>query len=1116
MHDYQLEYNKLNYKQRLAVDTIDGPVMILAGPGTGKTQLLAMRVANILKKTDISPANILCLTFTDNAARNMRERLENIVGQPAFHVSIHTFHSFGTEIINQFPDHFRQRLLLSQIDDIGIYALLREIFDQLPHSNPLSAKLNDEYIMLSDCAKIISRLKQNGLSSSEFKVIISSNKKLFIQFSQKLAETFSQPTSPKYINKYFQLLKSFQLASKNKILYGFPEYIVAAAEELELAIESTQDTGRYAPRITDWRNKWCEKNDEGMHVFKDDGRNLSKITAVSDVYDSLQNSLSQKGLFDFDDMIIQTVQALEEDSELASNLQERYQYILVDEFQDTNKAQLRILKALGNNPIYENRPNIMVVGDDDQAIYAFQGAEVSNMVQFLESYSDPLVVSLVDNYRSNDAILTIASQIGDQITDRISKLLPTKKTKLIANIDSSEFRIEQAVLSSELSQYKWIAEQIKRILESGTMPQEIAVIAPKHRYLERLIPYLVSETIPVSYERRENILESPIIIEILKTAELIYAIHRGDHKDIDSLLANVLSYSFWGLKNAELIEISMASYDGHKHWLETILKAKNNRIIEIVNWFIDLSKQSSTQPLEYILDSIIGIDPAEFSDKLEKSATSVKKFNSPMMSYYFSNLKYEHQTDKYLATLGQLSTIRQKLRQWKPDKTLFIYDLLDYVNLHRQANIKIIDTNPHTQSTNAVQVMTAYKAKGLEFETVFIINVQDEVWGPTSKNYTSRITLPKNLPLDPASDGNNDKLRLFYVSLTRAKYNLIITSYSHNLENKLSQGLSFIGGNTNIDQTINKLLQPVQISTPNTALSAEILSTDWAYRFRQIIADKKTLFEPILKNYKLSVTHLNNFIDVAYNGPNYYLVHNLLRFPQAPTPPAAYGDSIHKAIQWYYSQLKESREFPDNKKIIITYQEILAKKHLKTEDYNRYEIRGTKALLNYIKYRSENFKITDLIERGFNNEGVVVNDAKLSGKIDKIKFKDQQINSVIDFKTGKPSSNWRGKDNYEQIKLHRYKQQLMFYKLLIDGSASFSKRAALNRAELEFIETNSYGKLADNLILEFDLSELETFKQLIKVVWQHIQDLNFPDTANYSKNLAGVKNFESDMINGSI
>ena len=143
MNIFDDEFKRLNGEQRRAVEATEGPLLVLAGPGTGKTQLLSMRVANILRKNDVLPGNILCLTFTDNAARNMRERLSTIIGQPAYHVAIHTFHSFGADIINQYPDYFTGRQLLQQMDELGRYELLHGIFEGLPHSNPLSVKVGD-------------------------------------------------------------------------------------------------------------------------------------------------------------------------------------------------------------------------------------------------------------------------------------------------------------------------------------------------------------------------------------------------------------------------------------------------------------------------------------------------------------------------------------------------------------------------------------------------------------------------------------------------------------------------------------------------------------------------------------------------------------------------------------------------------------------------------------------------------------------------------------------------------------------------------------------------------------------------------------------------------------
>ncbi len=160
MGKYETEYKALNNAQKKAVDQTEGPVLVVAGPGTGKTQLLSMRVANILRTNDVAPGNILCLTFTDNAARNMRERLSDIIGQPAYHVAIHTFHSFGTDVINHYPDYFTDRQLLQQVDELGRYELLQEIFEDLPHSNPLSTKVGEQFIFLKDTLSAIGWLKQ--------------------------------------------------------------------------------------------------------------------------------------------------------------------------------------------------------------------------------------------------------------------------------------------------------------------------------------------------------------------------------------------------------------------------------------------------------------------------------------------------------------------------------------------------------------------------------------------------------------------------------------------------------------------------------------------------------------------------------------------------------------------------------------------------------------------------------------------------------------------------------------------------------------------------------------------------------------------------------------------
>lgn len=1111
MGKFEDEYKALNAAQKQAVDETEGPVLVVAGPGTGKTQLLSMRVANILRKDDVAPGNILCLTFTDNAARNMRDRLISIIGQPAYHVAIHTFHSFGSDIINQYPDCFTGRQLLQQIDELGRYELLHEIFERLPHSNPLSAKVGDQFIFLRDTLSTISWLKQNALKPAELHELLTANEKFIEATTDELAKCFAATPSAKSLPTYEKLLKTVQKYVTGKRYYGFPEYALECAAELEQAIAETPPGGRYATPITAWRNKWCKKDAGGQFVWKDGGQNYRRMHAVANVYQNLLDAMAEQGLYDFDDMVVEAVHAMESNDELRYNLQERYQYILVDEFQDTNKAQLRMLTALGDNPVHENRPNIMAVGDDDQAIYAFQGAEVSNMVAFAEMYDRPTLISLEDNYRSSHAILEVAQAVGQQIDDRLTSLMPTANKRLTAHKSHKTNLLRNLSFASELAQYDWVAEEIEELIAAGAQPEDIAVIAPRHRYLERLMPYLGSRHIPVAYERRENILEAPIIVELLTMAQLVVALADNRQDATDALFGQVLGYDFWRIPPETLMQVSLACYDQHKHWLDVLSKHKDTQLRAIAAWFVRLGKRSTLEPMEYVLDELIGagsdgID-SEY-DELLLPANKTDKFISPLRQYYFNPKRYEQATDTYLTLLGQLSTLRHRLRQWQPQHTLYIKDLVEFAELHQNANLKVIDTNPHTQTTNAVQVMTAYKAKGLEFGSVFVINAQDEVWGPTARGGSSRVTLPRNLPIQPAGDSDNDKLRLLFVALTRAKHSLYVTGYTHNLDNKLSPKLSFLAEGTGFKaETPDK---------PATVKAAKILSTDWAYRFRQIIADKPSLFEPILANYKLSVTHLNNFIDLVNAGPEYFLTHNLLRFPEALSPSAAYGDAIHKTLQWAQTELRRAGKLPAITKIQFYFTDMLRRNHLQLTDEKRLIVRGQEALEHYFKERGKHFSPQDMVERGFNNEGVVVNGAHLSGKIDLMHFTEAGQLEVRDFKTGKPAVSWQGKDEFEKVKLHKYRQQLLFYKLLVEGSASFQKKLTVTSGALEFIEPDEQGKLTDNLALSFEAEELERFAKLIGAIWAHITHLDFPNPGKYPKNFKGILQFEQDLIDGNI
>lgn len=171
--DFSARYTKLNDAQRQAVDTIDGPVMVVAGPGTGKTELLSMRVANILKQTDELPENILCLTFTDAGVIAMKKRLREIIGRDAYKVPVMTFHSFGTDIMNQYPEYFYSGASFRPADELTQLRIVTDILDKLPYDDPLKAKMNGEYTSTKSILGAIGDIKGAGLTDEQLRLLLN-------------------------------------------------------------------------------------------------------------------------------------------------------------------------------------------------------------------------------------------------------------------------------------------------------------------------------------------------------------------------------------------------------------------------------------------------------------------------------------------------------------------------------------------------------------------------------------------------------------------------------------------------------------------------------------------------------------------------------------------------------------------------------------------------------------------------------------------------------------------------------------------------------------------------------------------------------------------------------
>ena len=332
-------YKQLNPAQKEAVDIVEGPVMVVAGPGTGKTQILTLRIANILKETQVEPENILAFTFTEHAASSMRRRLAEIIGSQAYRVRISTFHGFCNEIIKSYPEEFPHIIGAINITKPEQIQIIEQLIEMLPLKE--LKPFGDPLYYLQSLISSIEQLKREGINPERYLKLVEDEK------------------------KYFDLIDD---------LY--------------------HDKGAHKGKM---------KGDY-QKLFK----TIVKNQEAAIVYDAYQKKLRKKKLYDYSDMIMEVMQALSVNGDLLLNLQEQYQYFLVDEHQDTNNAQNKILELLCN---FHPSPNLFVVGDEKQAIFRFQGASLENFTYFKKLYRDAKLVILDNNYRSTQAILNVAENI---------------------------------------------------------------------------------------------------------------------------------------------------------------------------------------------------------------------------------------------------------------------------------------------------------------------------------------------------------------------------------------------------------------------------------------------------------------------------------------------------------------------------------------------------------------------------------------------------------------------------------------------------------------------------------------------------------------------------------
>lgn len=1094
----------LNNEQRRAVEYLDGPLLVLAGPGTGKTQLLSAKVAYILENTDASAENILCLTFTEAGAENMRNRLRSMVGRVAENVNIYTYHAFGKNLLDRYRNYAEtvDRKLDNAIDDTMQYRIISEIQQKLPATDILRTAQTKNII------EVISNAKSARLTPEDLQKIADRN----LEDSRDLSEEISPilesarkgARATEAIENTWRPVLAVLAAhiSTKPIVKNIEPLANPLAIELENAIKKAEELNSASP-LTKWKTNNFEKDDAGNFRLKNHIAN-KKLLSVSKIMLAYNSKLAEAGLFDFDDMIEETINYLKTDDGFRLSLSELFQYILLDEFQDTNPSQFELIKLLTD---YE-QPVIMAVGDDDQAIYEFQGANASNLMDFQEHY-DSAHITLVDNYRSTGEILNFSRHIADQIADSFSK----KSEHVNKNLHSVKDEGQKSPRASQISrhefpcaeaEYNFVAEKIRELVDSGEDPNEIAILAPKHKNLIAILPYLKNQGLNIAYEKRDNLLKNEIVQQIIELSRFCFAL--GNGKQPSHQLLAILSYDFWGIPALDAVSLFTKRHEP-KPTLEIL--SSNTKFSDLANFFGKLALKTLTSPFELWLNYLLGVKELD-------------GFKSPFLDYYKKSLSEAELLELYenLATLRQATLAHTSAIQLGPTETVLkVSDFIMAIDDYENAESEIMRISNYRDSEHAVQVMTAFKSKGLEFKHVFLTAVDNRAWG-MAKGNNNMLVLPKNLTkIRHTGNTDDEKLRVLFVALTRAKESLYLTSSHSDSAGKTNDRLSYLNESSfdepdAISPFLPETAQKITIHEAfDTSKKIDTLALSWLSHYVKYTPELLPVLKTRVENYRLSATDLTSFVDIIYSGPQDFYRRRILQEPDAPaTIEQVYGTLIHAVFE------QVTNQGLDDAAALELFRSLVARATLEPEEVERLAELGETNL----KIALDNF--ADILQHphakaeiNLSPEHPSYDGIPLVGKLDHINIDHEaKTIEIYDFKTGKyHPERWSGSNPA----LYRYRLQLGLYKLLLNLSPTYS-RYKVTTGHILFVTPDAEGKVYDKPY-DYNPKDEEELKMLIKAVYHQISSLDFltnPDLfvpADKSNTMTNIRAFIDKLVEDS-
>ncbi len=1014
---FQEEYSKLNPQQQKAVDTIEGPVMVIAGPGTGKTQILASRIGKILLETDVFPENILCLTYTDAGVVAMRKRLLKFIGPDAYKVNIYTFHAFCNDVIQENLSLF-EKTALDPISELEKIQLFKELIDAFPKNHPLKRYRGDVYFEVNNLQQLFSTMKREGWTPQ------------FI--NQKIDQ---------YIN---------ELPTRDEFIY---------------------------------KRKFREFNagDLKKDKIEEEKERMEKLRAAVNEFDRFQNLMRKKNRYDFDDMINWVIKAFEENKNLLSNYQERFQYILVDEYQDTSGTQNRLVQLLIS---YWEQPNIFVVGDDDQSIYRFQGANVENMLEFANNYqNDLMTVVLSNNYRSVQPILDVSKSLIDRNEERLVKKIANLSKELISSNDRIKHLThipEIVAYESQQQEMIGITKTVKQKLAEGIAPGRIAIIYKENKYGEELAQYFKLLNLPVYSKRNLNILELPLgrkIILILKYLAAEHDVPTGG----DEMLFEILHFDWFHIPPVEIAKISMAvaerQFSENKTSIRQLLIEKSNAPAkDLFTQGLHDGLKNASQILEKLLGDVPNVTLQQLFENIIREAGILSHImQSPDKHWQLQILT------------GLFDFVKEETHR---NPLMNLKQLVSLIELMEKEEIRLplIEVSG---SDKGVNLLTAHGSKGLEFEYVFLAGCNATSWEKKRKpggGYKLPDTMfssthVSDSPSFEGGQGEAEELRrLFYVALTRAEQHLYISFSKFKSDGKELEPSMFIA------EILDKHAFGIKNGNVTKDDIAEFSSLHFeAIQQPEIEKLEEEFISRLLDKFVMNVTALNNFLKC----PLEFYFKNLVRIPSPKNEATEFGSSVHFALEQLFSKMqKDEQNRFSSKETFIKDFEWYMHRHRESftqEQFDRRMEYGHEVLGNYYDTYINSFNKIVAIERSIRN--VVIHEVPIKGKLDKLEFDGKSVN-VVDYKTGDPDKGiLKTKGPSEKDPNGGdYWRQAVFYKILVDNYES--KDWKVVSTEFDFIEPDKKKNYRKEKVV-ITPADITTVSQQIIQTWEKIQNRDF-------------------------